>query len=147
MYVYLVGLAVSNLLVMVTAIPALKYASGKKGFELFSLAYFVAHFEIPLLNSFMAASIYIIICMTVNRYISIYHPTYFQRVHTFKNAYIAILASFAGGVTLHVPLTLRDEVQECPQEKDCNYETKTNRDITDHKLWLFYTYISESLLR
>ena len=64
MYVYLVGLAVSNLLVMVTAIPALKYASGKKGFELFSLAYFVAHFEIPLLNSFMAASINIIICMT-----------------------------------------------------------------------------------
>ena len=37
-----------------------------------------AHLEIPMLNSFMATSVYIIISMTVNRYISIYKPTDFQ---------------------------------------------------------------------
>ena len=63
-----------------------------------------AHLEIPMLNSFMATSVYIIISMTVNRYISIYKPTDFQRIHTFKNAYIIMFISFVCGCALHVPL-------------------------------------------
>ena len=66
--------------------------------------YFQAHLEIPMLNSFMATSVYIIISMTVNRYISIYKPTDFQRIHTFKNAYIIMFISFVCGCALHVPL-------------------------------------------
>ena len=61
----------------------------------------------------MAWSVYIIICMTVNRYISIYMPTYFQRIHTFKNAYVAIFFSFLGGVMLHVPLSFEYMVETC----------------------------------
>lgn len=68
---------------------------------------------IPLLNCFMAWSVYIIICMTINRYISIYMPTYFQRIHTFKNAYVAIFFSFLGGVILHVPLSFENVVVPC----------------------------------
>ena len=147
MYVYLLGLAVSNLCVLVTAIPALTFASGKKGSQSYSTAFFVAHFEIPMLNSFMAASVYIIICMTVNRYISIYHPTHFQRIHTFKNAYIAIAASFAGGVLLHIPLTFYQKIEECPEHRKCLYEAKPNKVVTDHQLYDMYTFISEALLR
>lgn len=117
MYVYLLGLAVSNLFVLVTAIPALKFARGNNGSQNYATAFFMAHLEIPMLNSFMAASVYIIICMTVNRYISIYHPTHFQRIHTFKNAYIAIVASFAGGVLLHIPLMFYQKVEECEDQK------------------------------
>ena len=95
MYVYLVGLAISNLSVLITAIPALM-AIAKSPEPMYSNSYvfsfFFAHLEIPLLNAFMAASVYIIIGMT-NRYISIYKPTHFQRIHTFKNAYLAIAAS------------------------------------------------------
>ena len=80
------------------------------------MAYFQAHLMMPLLNSFMAWSVYIIICMTVNRYISIYMPTYFQRIHTFKNAYVAIFFSFLGGVLLHVPLSLEYDVVACEDE-------------------------------
>ena len=77
------------------------------------MAYFHAHWMMPLLNCFMAWSVYIIICMTVNRYISIYMPTYFQRIHTFKNAYVAIFFSFLGGVMLHVPLSFESMVENC----------------------------------
>ena len=64
----------------------------------------------------IAWSVYIIICMTVNRYISIYMPTYFQRIHTFKNAYVAIFFSFLGGVLLHVPLSFEEVVVTCDDQ-------------------------------
>ena len=78
MYVYLLGLAVSNLCVLVSAIPALMYITSPECTESYAKAYFHAHLMMPLLNCFMAWSVYIIICMTVNRYISIYMPTYFN---------------------------------------------------------------------
>lgn len=113
MYVYLLGLAVSNLCVLIIAIPALNYLTAPECSSNYAKEYFHAHLMIPLLNSFMAWSVYIIICMTVNRYISIYMPTYFQRIHTFKNAYTAIFLAFLGGVLLHVPLSLEGVVVTC----------------------------------
>ena len=119
MYVYLLGLAVSNLMVLIIAVPALMDVAGTIHSRSYTTAYFQAHLELPLLNSVMASSIYIIICMTVNRYISIYKPTHFQRIHTFKNAYIAILFSFIGGCVLHVPLAFSNYVKEiCQGDED-----------------------------
>ena len=116
MYVYLLGLAVSNLCVLIIAIPALIYLTSPECTPSYAQAHFNAHWMIPLLNSFMAWSVYIIICMTVNRYISIYMPTYFQRIHTFKNAYVAIFFSFLGGVLLHVPLSFENGVKNCHED-------------------------------
>merc|ERR1719361_2557383 len=76
----------------------------------YSTAFYLAHLMVPLINSFMASSVYIIICMTVNRYISIYKPTQFQRIHTFKNASIHITLSFVAGILLHIPLCFQNKV-------------------------------------
>ena len=116
MYVYLLGLAVSNLCVLIIAIPALISLTAPQCTQSYAQAHFHAHWMIPMLNSFMAWSVYIIICMTVNRYISIYMPTYFQRIHTFKNAYVAIFFSFLGGVLLHVPLSFESVVATCEDQ-------------------------------
>jgi hypothetical protein len=121
MYVYLLGLAVSNLSVLIIAIPALmSIAKSPEPMysKTYAIAFFFAHLEIPLLNAFMAASVYIIIGMTVNRYISIYKPTHFQRIHTFKNAYLAIAASFLFGAVLHIPLAFQDYVYESCTDVD-----------------------------
>ena len=67
MYVYLLGLAVSNLCVLLTAVPALYDISSGLGGGHYTTAFFQAHLKLPLINSFMASSVYIIICMTVNR--------------------------------------------------------------------------------
>jgi hypothetical protein len=116
MYVYLLGLAVSNLCVLIIAIPAVISLTTPECTPSYAKAYFHAHMMMPMLNSFMAWSVYIIICMTVNRYISIYLPTYFQRIHTFKNAYVAIFCSFMGGVLLHVPLCFEKIVVQCAND-------------------------------
>ena len=76
----------------------------------YTTAFFQAHLMLPLINSFMASSVYIIICMTVNRYISIYKPTDFQRLHTQKNARVSISLSFFFGIIFHIPLCFQNKV-------------------------------------
>jgi len=110
MYVYLLGLAVSNLCVLLTAVPALYDISSGLGGGHYTTAFFQAHLKLPLINSFMASSVYIIIFMTVNRYISIYKPTDFQRLHTLKNARLSISLSFFFGIIFHIPLCFQNKV-------------------------------------
>ena len=47
--------------------PALVALSKGKRTKFYAVAFYEAHLALPTLNSFMAASIYIMICMTVNR--------------------------------------------------------------------------------
>jgi len=68
MYTYLVGLAASNLCVLVSAIPALSFLAHGRTTQYYTIAFFQAHLALPVLNTFMAASVYIMICTTVNRY-------------------------------------------------------------------------------
>ena len=167
MYVYLLGLALSNLCVLIMAIPALMDIAGDMDSrDSYSIAFFKAHLEIPMLNSFMATSVYIIISMTVNRYISIYKPTDFQRIHTFKNAYIIMFISFLCGCALHVPLGFNYVVGEnCNRtateetlnaddggggggDEECDeYVVKANNSIEEHILFRVYLWVSEALLR
>ena len=113
MYIYLLSLAGSNLCVLISAIPVLKSITSSQCSTVYAKVYFQAHLMLPLLNCFMAWSVYIMICMTFNRYISIYLPIYFTRIHTFKNAYLAILVSFLSGFILHVPLSFENMVVPC----------------------------------
>jgi hypothetical protein len=110
MYVYLLGLAASNLCVLVSAIPALLGLSGDLAGQDYLTAFYQAHLALPLINAFMASSVYIIICMTVNRYISIHHPTQFKMFHTELKAKLSIAVSFLGGMLLHLPLCFQNKV-------------------------------------
>ena len=110
MYMYLLGLAMSNLCVLVTAIPALQDISHGLNGTTYAIAFYKAHLKVPIVNSFMASSVYIIIFMTINRYISIYKPTDFQRLHTSQNAKIHITLSFLAGILLHIPLCFENRV-------------------------------------
>jgi hypothetical protein len=67
MYIYLLGLAVSNLCVLISAIPALSFMGDGRTTQHYAIAFFLAHLSLPVLNTFMAASVYIMICTTVNR--------------------------------------------------------------------------------
>ena len=171
MYVYLLGLAVSNLCVLVTAVPALFDIS--EGFEdgSYTTAFYQAHLMVPMINSFMASSVYIIICMTVNRYISIYQPSQFQRIHTHKNARISIVCSFTGGVLLHVPLCFQNTVvSTCmdtlvisnstilPTENtidatstnnttSCVWKSDENFEVSENVVFKAYLVVSEIILR
>ena len=121
----------------------------------------------PLINSFMASSVYIIIFMTVNRYISIYKPTDFQRIHTLVNARICISLSFLCGVLLHIPLCFQNKVVfshpcdsttstntttpiESPTnitEQACGWQSIENMLVSDTYIFKAYLVVSEIFLR
>ena len=174
MYVYLLGLAVSNLCALMTAVPALFDISSGLGGGDYPTAFYQAHLEMPLINSFMASSVYIIIFMTVNRYISIYKPTDFQRIHTLKNARLCISLSFLCGVLLHIPLCFQNKVvftQPCSSslpgtnsslvtslvtnssiettltEDSCGWQSIENMFVSDTYIFKIYLVISEIFLR
>ena len=125
-----------------------------------------AHLEMPLINSFMASSVYIIIFMTVNRYISIYKPTDFQRIHTLKNAWLCISLSFLCGVLLHIPLCFQNKVVSrvpCFEFNNastsnsmaanetglqqCGWQSIENIEISDTYVFKAYLVVSEIFLR
>ena len=113
----------------------------------------------PLINSFMASSVYIIIFMTVNRYISIYKPTDFQRIHSLKNAWLCISLSFICGVLLHIPLCFQNKVvfrSSCLNSTslamasnvtECGWQSIENIDISDTYVFKAYLVVSEIFLR
>jgi len=163
MYVYLLGLAVSNLCVLITAVPALFDISAGLGGGHYTTAFFQAHLKLPLINSFMASSVYIIIFMTVNRYISIYKPTDFQRLHTLKNARLSISLSFFFGIIFHIPLCFQNQVKRhCPPKSDnlsdldssnstqdtiCLWKSDENFFVSETHVFKAYLVISEIFLR
>ena len=153
MYLYLIGLAVSNLCVLINAVPALFDISQGFSGGSYATAFYQAHLKLPLINSFMASSVYIIICMTINRYISIYRPTQFQRLHTSKNAQIHISLSFLAGIFLHIPLCFQNHVR-CLEEEDaaaawagCSWQAEENEEISQSIMFKAYLVVSEILLR
>jgi hypothetical protein len=56
MYLYLIGLAISNLCVLITALPALYDISHGFTGGSYTTAIYQAHLKLPLINSFMASS-------------------------------------------------------------------------------------------
>ena len=112
LYVYLRGLAVSNLCVLLAAIPALLDISyGLPGGH-YLIAFYQAYLKLPLINTFMASSVYIILCMTFNRFCSIWKPDFFRRFHTLRNAVISISLCFIFGISIHIPLCFQNYIVE-----------------------------------
>jgi hypothetical protein len=96
--------------------------------------------------------------MTVNRYISIYKPTDFQRIHTLKNAQLCISLSFLCGVLLHIPLCFQNKVEfttACSNSTaavsanstDCGWQSRENTLVSDTIVFKAYLFISEIFLR
>ena len=175
MYTYLLGLTVSNLCALVTAMPALFDISYGLGGGNYLIAFFQvtvdhfslvidlqqAHIQWPLTNSFCVSSVYIIISMTVNRYIAIYKPTDFQRFHTTKNAWLCISLSFICSVILHIPLCFENKVvfQSCSNKSSSlsisvngtgigfGWQSLENIDIVDAHVFKAYLVVSQILFR
>ena len=87
---------------------------------------------IPLINMFMIGSVYIIICMTVNKFIAIYKPLSFQRISTLKNARICISLSFIISILLHIPTCFRKTVVfNGPCSNPYNTSTRLNLSVNE----------------
>ena len=154
MYVYLRWLAVSNLCVLLAAVPALAYISTGSTSGPYSLVFYQAYVQIPLINTFMASSVYIIICMTINRFCSIWKPTLFKEFYTTRNALLSVTCCFVFGMIFHIPLSFQNKVVPVNFNVNGNmsstldlYESKENGAVTASCVFKSYILISEVFLR
>ena len=115
-----------------------------------------AHLLVPLINIFMISSVYIIICMTVNKFIAIYKPLTFQRIHTLKNARLCITLSFICSILLHIPTCFRRKVvfegpcSNTPTSLNktvCGWQPSMNSDVADAYVFKAYMVVLEILCR
>ena len=137
MYIYLLALAATNLSSLILAVPTLLKLANP--FELpsynsYSLAIFVAHIEIPLLNVFIGTSTYIIIFSTINLCIAVYKPIYSREVYTNKNAYLHITISFILNIFIILPHIFMSYFHEVclDDDEDITCPTRQVPDETDY---------------
>ena len=121
---------------------------------------------IPLINAFMATSAYIIVSMTVNRFIGIYKPLLFRRIHTFKNARLCVCFSFILSFSLHLPVCFQNKVfmnSSCSSMNntsnnsqaldvdenvdDCGWQSTQNLDVVDLYAFKAYLVVVQILIR
>lgn len=145
--VFLTALAISDLGVMLSAIPMVFRLNNSHGTTI-SSAFYHAHIEIFLTNIFIGSSVFIVVCLTVERYFSVCLPTVFRSVHTKRNAKKAIFGSFLTSIIVGIPLTTLKIV--CVNNKSSNctkFSIQENTIITDTIYWNIYLLISECIVR
>jgi len=60
-------------------------------------AFYYAHLELVILNAFSAASVFIMVCLIVDRYIFVFFPARIRTGNVRKNVNSFILSSFIAG--------------------------------------------------
>ncbi len=75
-------------------------------------AFYQAHLELPVLNSCMGSSIFIVLCLTGTRFLALFQPARYRRV-MHKNAWarLAVTLAVALAVALSAPLVMLKTVK------------------------------------
>lgn len=109
--VYLTALAITDLCAMLTAIPMI-FRLSRHFFhqKSYGSAFFHAHLELLLSLTFVTASIFIVVSLTVDRYLSICLPKTFRSVHTTTNAKVIVLGAYVGSIFLNFPIAFLKNV-------------------------------------
>lgn len=113
------------------------------------ISFFYGHLELPLSNQFMASSIFIVVCLTVDRFISVCLPTKFNSVHTTYNARAAIISCYTVAFIVSVPLAALKKMCRVPAA-DFNYPLYRfveNEQVTHALVWRIYTISEATLVR
>ncbi|XP_042875811.1 probable G-protein coupled receptor AH9.1 isoform X2 [Penaeus japonicus] len=100
-YRYLFWLAIADMMASLSLVPAIVYLDRE---ELpYGWAFYYAHLEIPLMNGLTSASVYIVVGLSVDRYIAVCHPRRYLELSAPRLAVIRIACSFLVPVALYLP--------------------------------------------
>ncbi|KAF2886692.1 hypothetical protein ILUMI_19481 [Ignelater luminosus] len=143
--IYLRALAIADLNVLIFQIPTIIRLNHIQGGSMF-FAIYHAHLELVLVTTFIAFSVYIVMGLTIERYISVCVPTMFNTLHTKRNAKIFLVSCFVIAFITSVPLFLLKLV--CRTNNECHkWSIEENIEITETIYWYVYLCISETLIR
>ncbi|GAB6027059.1 hypothetical protein CHUAL_013786 [Chamberlinius hualienensis] len=154
-YVYLMWLAITDLLGQIFIIPSLlNLTDAQPASQSRTSAFYHAHIELALINGLMAASVFLVVAVTVDRYVSISRPTKFKKIHTYRRARINILVACIAATILNMPMCfykrveIREQVDPLePQVNKTLYNVKLNSQVVTTAGWRVYLWTKEILTR
>ncbi|XP_035705715.1 probable G-protein coupled receptor B0563.6 isoform X2 [Folsomia candida] len=144
-YTYLIGLACSDIGVLLCAVPMMIRQSRFDRENSWGVTFFYAHLEYPLANTFMASSIYIVLCLTVDRFASVCLPTRFKEFHTSDHSKRAMAAAAVLAILVSAPLALINTM--CPGDEEDAFVFVENVPVTHELAWRIYIYSAEMVVR
>lgn len=119
-----------------------------------AVAFFYSHLEYPIANMFMASSIFIVVCLTVDRFISVCLPERFRSAQTTAKPGKVILLCYIVAFIISAPLAFLNRV--CTDSTN-NLTTATvpvpsysfveNTIITHMAPWKMYIIVEEIIIR
>lgn len=140
---YLLSLISSNLSLMILAIPWLGYRNSEYSkCHVHSDAFYHAYVEPLLINWMLTFSTYVLLCMSIERYISVSYPGFFRSIHRMSKARAVLIGSLLLSFLIFVPLFLKHIVvcSEC-------WRVELNTDLNNKTAWQAYIWICQLLAR
>ncbi|XP_047499642.1 probable G-protein coupled receptor AH9.1 isoform X2 [Penaeus chinensis] len=130
-YRYLFWLAIADMLASLSLVPAIVFLERE---ELpYGWAFYYAHFETPLMNGLTSASVYIVVGLSVDRYIAVCHPRRYVEISAPRLAAIRIVCSFLVPVVLYFPQGFFLEVVCAVSGAGWTYQSnQTNESAKEH---------------
>ncbi|XP_059083889.1 probable G-protein coupled receptor B0563.6 [Tigriopus californicus] len=180
-YTYLKGLAVADLCFLCFAVSGIihvfqnqadrkEYGGNINYIKLF----YEAHFENGIINGFLASSVFIIVMMTIDRYLAISHPTLYRRRRSsnspLNSPIIDIGLAFYAGMVIQAPRYFTLSIQnidcivanrnetfsplcKCEKSQDenggftCVYIGEEVESVTESAVWITYVVLIEIMMR
>ena len=130
-YMYLNWLAFAQLLSCLVIIPSLLnlYRSSLS----YKWAYYFAHFEILFVNSFTTTCVYLVVGLSLDRYVAVCRPHSYQILRRVRLASIRIAIAFFLPPILYIPLCFFQQVKL--NDEESGYTPVTNEDIAENSFW------------
>ncbi|XP_025989946.1 probable G-protein coupled receptor B0563.6 [Solenopsis invicta] len=145
-YLYLSGLALAHIGVVLSWITiTLRLGYGMS--NNYPSAFYHAHLELVILNAFSAASVFIMVCLIVDRYMFVFFPARIRTGSTRKNVNSFVLCSFIAGFMISSPLSVMRIVHAEQDELGTSFTLRENVYITQRRIWRIYIWIMEIAVR
>ncbi|XP_020293399.1 probable G-protein coupled receptor B0563.6 isoform X2 [Pseudomyrmex gracilis] len=145
-YLYLSGLALAHIGVTLSWIMiTLRLGYGMS--NNYPSAFYHAHLELVIMNAFSVASVFIMLCLIVDRYIFVFFPSRFRTGNARKNVHNLILFSFIAGFVISGPLSVMRIVHATQDELGTLFTLRENVLVTKKPTWKLYIWMMEFVVQ
>lgn len=145
-FVYLSWLAISDLMSLVISLTSMFRLHGMQP-RTYTAAFYYAHVEMPLVNAFMASSVFLVVALTVDRYFSVCLPTRFKEIHNTSRAKRSIIAAYIAAFLLYIPVCFQKKPVSIPFTKKAQFIACDNLPVVSNTFFKVYLLIKEIIVR
>ena len=109
-YIYSLCLGSANLTAMILYIPFVLENVMREKCLPWGFVWYQAHMQLPLLNICLTFAVHILVWMSLERYVSVFQPTSFHRIHRKSIAKIGIVISVGVATLSQGPLAIYEKI-------------------------------------